>query len=241
MVAFRQNDSIGNLIGWWELAGVTVPVSDQKAAWLAPPAQMQTEPARVRSEKTGSQGEMPGTLAEFLEWRRSSAEVPEAAWPGSRILPEPPSDIGIMVISDVPDGDDMAAGTLLSGSTGKLFDRMMRSIGLEREKLYLCSLGATRPPGGLLHASSAQMLAKIMHHHIALAAPTKLLLLGDKTSRALLSADAGGGRGKLHSVNHAHGTVSAIATFHPRFLMRQPAAKAECWKDLQIFMKEACS
>lgn len=241
MVAVRSNDAVGSLLGWWELAGLGTPVADETSDWLAAPAQPQpTAPIAVKAKSSGVDN-MPDSIAEFLAWRSTSADVPESAWPGTRIVPAPAADNGIMIITDLPDVEDMAAGALLSGETGRLFDRMLQAIGLSRDDVYLCSLATARPPGGVLNSPDAERLARIMLHQVALSAPRKVLLLGDKTSRALLTADAGDARGKLQIINHEHGSVGAIATFHPRLLMRQAAAKTECWKDLQLFAKEVCS
>lgn len=236
---FRTDHPIGNLLGWWELAGVDTPVGDEMASWLVRPA---PGPFLVADAIPSRGDEMPSTLPEFLAWVKSSNDVPEAGWPGGRILPDNPiiADVGgrrIMLISDMPDMEDMQAGSLFSGAAGRLFDAMLRTIGLARESVYLCSLASTRPPGGLFDPSSAERLVRIMRRHISLVSPTHVLLLGDKTGRALLAVDAGSGRGKLQMLNHDGGNVVGIATFHPRLLLKQPAAKAECWKDLQQFAR----
>lgn len=241
MVAARFDDPVANLLGWWELAGLCTPVEDKAVNWLPAPAQTQLANAKAMEAKPSGANDMPHSLAEFLVWRKTSADVPEAAWPGARIVPGPAIDNSIMVITDLPDGEDMTAGMLLSGETGRLFDRMLRAIGLSRDAVYLCSLATTRPPGGMLSGADVQRLAEIMRRQIVLAAPRSILLLGDKTSRALLTSDSAETRGKLQFLNHEHGSIRAIATFHPRLLMRQAAAKAECWRDLQLFAKEVCT
>jgi DNA polymerase len=240
-VEFRSDHPIGNLLGWWELAGVDTLVSENQLGWLtrnepAAPAVQEIVPAMPAHGR-----EMPSSLPDFLAWLKTSADVPEAAWGGARIVPDAAFPADIMVIADMPDLEDMEAGVLLSNATGHLFDRMLAAIGLQRSAIHLCSLACARPPGGMLDAESGNRLAQIMRRHIALTAPKRVLLLGDKTSRALLAADASGGRGKLQTLNHDNGTLDAVATFHPRFLMRQPAAKAECWKDLQLFSKDMSS
>jgi uracil-DNA glycosylase len=240
---FRTDHPMGNLLGWWELAGVDAPVADEPASWLARPAPPPSASTRREiADVIPARGEMPATLPEFLAWLKSSPDVPEAAWTGDRIIPDDRILANIearpiMLISDMPDMEDMQAASLFSGAAGRLLDAMLRAIGLSRESLYLCSLASTRPPGGLFDPKSAERLARIMRRHVSLVAPTHVLLLGDKTSRALLAADAGGGRGSLQMLNHDGGNVDTIATFHPRLLLKQPAAKAECWKDLQLFAR----
>jgi DNA polymerase len=184
---------------------------------------------------------MPSSLPEFLSWLKTSPDVPEAAWTTNRILPDIAQPRNVMVISDMPDAEDMQTGILFSSGVGRLLEAMLGAIGLDRNAIYLCSLASARPPGGMFDPATAERLAHIMRRHISLAAPNILLLLGDKTSRALLTADTLTGTGKLQLLNHDCGSVSTIATFHPRFLMRHAAAKRECWNDLQMLLKEIAS
>ena len=237
---FLTDHPIGNMLGWWELAGVDASFSDTPGSWLERPEAKPVVQAAQRHDAAVPYSEMPDTLSEFLDWLKNSPDVPEASWSSMRLLPvAEPRDI--MVISDVPDQEDMQAETLFSGNAGQLLQAMLRAIGLSRDAVYLCSLASARPPGGLLDPASIERLKLIMQRHISLAAPRHILLLGDKTSRALLAADTQGARGKLQSINHGDGTISVIATFHPRLLLKQPAAKAECWKDLQMFARGIAS
>lgn len=237
---FRTDHPIGNLLGWWELAGVDAPVADEPAGWLNRPAPVRAAPMSRTADAAPAPGEMPATLPEFLAWLKNSPDAPEAAWTGERIIPDI-SARRIMLISDMPDMEDMQAARLFSGAAGRLLDAMLRAIGLSRESLYLCSLASARPPGGMLDPSHIGRLTRIMRRHVSLVGPDHVLLLGDKTSRALLAADADSRRGKLQMLNHDGGKIGAITTFHPRLLLKQPAAKAECWKDLQIFAKGIAS
>jgi DNA polymerase len=61
--------------------------------------------------------------------------------------------------------------------------------------------------------------------------------MGDATTRALIGTNLVKARGTRHVLNHKGGTLSAIATFHPRFLLSQPARKAEAWADLRLFLE----
>lgn len=240
---FPTGHPIGNLLGWWQLAGVDALVSDETPGWLAAPERESVReaaapPARkITPEAARQPADMPSALPEFLHWLGASPDTPEAAWGGARIVPDIGQSRRIMVISDMPDAEDMRTGALFAGAPGRLFDAMMAAIGLDRDSLYLCSLATARPPGGLFDPADTRRLADIMRQHIALAGPAHVLLLGDKTSRALLAADAAPGTERLHLLNHDGGSLKAVATFHPRFLLRHPAAKAECWKDLQMFAR----
>lgn len=146
-----------------------------------------------------------------------------------------------MVISDIPDIEDMAAGTLLTGDIGRLFDAVMAAIGLDRTKIYLSSLAIARPTGGLISEGDAVRLTSRMRRHIALVAPSRVLLLGDKASRALLQTVDGGNGIGLRPLNHEGGTLDAIAISHPRFLLKQPSAKMGSWRQLQFLIEAELS
>jgi DNA polymerase len=61
-----------------------------------------------------------------------------------------------------------------------------------------------------------------------------MLILGDATSRALIGSNVMEARQELRDIAHDTGSLRAIATFHPRFLLQRPAAKALAWQDLQL-------
>ena len=124
----------------------------------------------------------------------------------------------------------------MSGDTGRLFDRMLAAIGLSRETIHLASVCAKRPVAGRMPREVEAQLAEIAKHHIGLVAPKRLLLMGNAASRAILGAEMPGTRGSLHPFNHTRGKTGVIASFHPRFLIEKPVAKAEAWKDLQLLM-----
>jgi len=79
-------------------------------------------------------------------------------------------------------------------------------------------------------------LGEVSRHLVELAAPKRLLLLGEATSRAILAADRASMRGSLRPFNHKNGEAMVVATHHPRLLIERPALKAESWRDLRLLM-----
>ena len=128
----------------------------------------------------------------------------------------------------------------MSGAAGRLFDRMLAAIGRDRSSIYLVPLCAARPAAARIAPEIEARLGELLAHHIALTAPKRVLLMGNAPSRAMLGLDFLRARGSLRPVNHEAGTIrgsfEAVATFHPRFLIEQPAKKAEAWKDLQMLI-----
>ena len=114
---------------------------------------------------------------------------------------------------------------------------MLAAIGETRERVHVAAICWARPASGQIPADDATQLKRIIRHHLALIAPERLILFGQAANRAVIEPDAVELRGHLHLVNHNHGQSRTVATFHPRFLIERPGAKAEAWRDLQLLIR----
>ncbi|MBR0551243.1 uracil-DNA glycosylase [Stakelama marina] len=214
---------------WWRDAGVDVLVEDEPRDWLA----RRPTPDAVAATPVAEPAALPDTLDAFVAWR-TGEDAPEAAWNASILSPQGNPQADLMVIVDMPETGDADAGTLVSGPAGRLLDRMLAAIGLDRDHIYLSSLALARPLTGTLPPGAEDPLAELTRHHIGLAAPKRVLLLGQTVNRAVLGPDGARQRGRLHAINHLGREFPTVASLHPRFLLERPAAKAESWKDLQL-------
>jgi uracil-DNA glycosylase len=226
--------SIASALEWWRDAGVDCEIDETPRDWLAR-APIVEKPALVADGAPAPVAALPDTLDAFATWRAGDA-APEARWPGKPMAPLGSVDSGLMIVVDMPDREDEAAGALLSGAAGRLFDRMLAAIGRDRQSIYLTSVAIKRPPAGRLADDVAQNLEALLRHHLALAKPKRVLALGNAASRAITGLDVASARGNLHAVNHDNGTTEVVASFHPRFLLERPAAKADAWKDLRLLI-----
>jgi len=237
-------------LDWWRDAGVDASIDEAPRDWLAP-----IEPPKpVRRAEAVAEAvvavPLPDTLADFEAWR-VGPDAPEAGWPAQPIAAQGPSSSDLMVLIDLPEREDGDSGVLMSGPIGRLFDRMLAAIGRDRASIYLVPVCARRPVAGRVAPEIEERLNEVARHHVMLAAPKRLLLLGNAPSRALLGADVMRVRGGLHVINLNGGKGSGadtdqpggngvatqvVASFHPRFLLERPAAKAEAWKDLQMLI-----
>ncbi|WP_233150681.1 uracil-DNA glycosylase family protein [Sphingomonas mollis] len=243
MGAYSNIDAMGataadwqSALEWWRDAGVDVLVDDQVRDWLAVPPPSAPVPNSVVVAAPAADV-LPDTIAAFATWRLGP-DAPEAGWSGVSLAAIGPADATVMVLVDCPDREDGDAGALLSGVTGRLFDRMLAAIGLSRETVHVAAVCARRPSSGRMSREIEARLGEVARHHIELVAPKRLLLLGDATSRAVLSMDRQAARGSLQPFNHKRGTTGVIASLHPRLLIERPALKAESWRDLQLLVKD---
>ena len=238
-------NAAASAIDWWREAGVDAAVDEAPRNWLAAVKPAKTAPRPGAALAAVAEiAPLPDTLAAFEAWR-IGPDAPEAAWPGKPIAAQGDSAGDIMILIDLPEREDADSGILMSGAVGRLFDRMLAAIGRDRASVYLAPVCGTRPVAGRISPEIEDRLNEIARHHVMLVRPKRLLLLGNAPSRALLGADATRARGSLHGFNLSGGkepvgandvVTQAVASFHPRFLLERPAAKAEAWKDLRMLI-----
>lgn len=231
-------EAAASALSWWHEAGVDIVVDELPRDWTAREEAVQATGIAVEQPTPADEEpRLPATLEAFIAWRFGGA-APESAWgePVVHVAGDPAAPL--MIVTDMPEAGDCDIGALLSGDAGRLFDRMLAAIGLGRASVYLVSLCIARPVTGLVPREIELKLGELARHHVALAAPKRLLLLGQTVSRAIFGPDVGPGRARLHAVNHHGGQSEAVATYHPRFLLTKPAAKADAWKDLQLLIPE---
>jgi DNA polymerase len=150
---------------------------------------------------------------------------------------------GLMLVGEAPGADEDRLGRPFVGVSGRLLDRMLASIGLGRERdFYVTNILPFRPPGNRTptDAEIALFLPFVLRH-VELAAPRLLVLLGGTAAKALLRSREGITRlrGRWHEVAPREGgaALPALATLHPAYLLRNPAAKKDAWHDLLLLRK----
>ncbi len=229
-------------LDWWHDAGVDVTVGDEGFAWLetAERSAEARQAARTAPEPATAPAippdALPGDAPAFAAWRIGET-VPEARWGGAAIAASGPAGADLLVFVDCPERDDREL--LMEGDVGRLFDRMLAAIGRSRADTGLASVCVRRPTTGRVPRDTEARLGEIARHHVALAAPQRLLVMGDAASRAILAMNVADARGRFHTLNHKDGKVTqVVASHHPRFLLDRPAAKAEAWKDLLMLTGE---
>lgn len=219
---------------WWADAGVDVLVDEQPRDWLRPKAKA---PPPAAAPPPAQADALPGQLDLFQAYLRESEALAFASPSAPRVCPSGDPASGLMMMIDMPAGEDCASGTLLSGEAGRLFDRMLAAIGRNRGSIYLASLSCLRSPDGRFTSQTSTQCATLARHHIGLAAPKALLLFGDACSKALLGLSMAQARGRWHEVATHSGQIRTIVTIPPQFLLTQPAAKAHAWADLQMLVQ----
>jgi DNA polymerase len=223
---------------WWSDAGVDILVDEQPRDWLRPAAKPSAASTAPSALPEAAEDAPPSQLDLFQAWLASNPGLPYAAPAAPRVCPAGDPASGLMILADMPTGEDCSAGTLVSGETGRLFDRMLAAIGRDRASIYLAALSCIRSPSGQLNSESMTRCASLARHHIGLAAPKAVLLLGDACSKALLGLSVPQARGRWHEIATHAGAVKALATLSPKQLLDAPRLKALAWADLQMLIEE---
>lgn len=226
------HEATASALEWWSDAGVDTLVEDELRDWFATPA----PPVRPLAVTSAPAADLPpDTLDAFLAWRMGDA-VPEASWNAERVPFAARKNPSLMILTDLPEPDDSADAGWMTGPVGVLLDRMLAAIGEVRETVVIAGIAHARPLTGRMPADAQGALEELARRLVTLVAPQKLLLFGAEPCRALLGPD--GSRGGLRTLNHHGIACPTIATFHPRFLLERPLAKAETWRHLQLLIRE---
>ena len=225
---------------WWRDAGVDLAFTDEATDWLAgartqeadnvpqPIAPRVETPANVAPPKPrigGDRATWPKTLTDFAAWWLTEPSL-DPAPAAQRVMPAGLHAAPLMVLVAMPEpGDD---ANLLGGSRGRLLDAILTAFGFTREQTYLASVlprPIAAPDWGALAAAG---LGEVLAHHIALAAPQRLIVFGRDVS-SLLGHDPA--QVAQSSLRFNHEGLSIPLAFAPALeaLLERPALKRGLW------------
>ena len=143
----------------------------------------------------------------------------------------------IMIIGEGPGAQEDAEGRPFVGRAGKLLDKMLSAIQLDRTKVYISNVVNYRPPANRRPTEEEiERYLPYLINHIEIINPKILLLLGSTALNTLIGNEEVISRARGKWFDREIGTVKPliIASFHPAFLMRQPEQKKLAWIDLKM-------
>ena len=143
----------------------------------------------------------------------------------------------IMLIGEAPGANEDDEGLPFVGRAGMLLDKMLAAINLDRKKVYISNIINYRPPENRRPTDEEiKRYLPFITKHIEIINPKILVLLGSTAMNALIGNDVviSKMRGKWIEKEFGNCKTSVIITFHPAFLMRQPAQKKMSWIDLKM-------
>ena len=143
----------------------------------------------------------------------------------------------IMLIGEAPGASEDKEGLPFVGRAGALLDKMLAAIDLNRKKVYISNIINYRPPDNRRPTDEEiKRYLPFITKHIEIINPKILVLLGSTAMNALIGNEVviSKMRGKWIEKQFGNCKTSVIVTFHPAFLMRQPAQKKVAWIDLKM-------
>ena len=146
----------------------------------------------------------------------------------------------LMFVGEAPGRDEDIDGLPFVGRSGKLLDRMLAAIGLDRTSVYIANIVPWRPPGNRTPTpQESQICLPFILRQIELADPDILACLGGPSAQALLGIKEGitKTRGRWFTFETGKREIRAMPTFHPAFLLRSPLQKRFAWRDFLAIKK----
>jgi len=140
-----------------------------------------------------------------------------------------------MIIGEAPGAEEDRLGQPFVGRAGKLLDKMLLAINLDRQTAYIANIIKCRPSNNRdPQADEIDHCIGYLQRQIALMRPKMILLVGRIAAQTLLESTLPIGklRGKLYYYRPHN--IPMIATYHPAYLLRSPSEKQKAWQDLLL-------
>ncbi len=252
------------LLRWYVQAGVDetvgeIPVNRYASAQVAGAAKPRpASPQQLATSATTGSGRQPTIAAEATTSAHLAMEC--HSLPELRVAMEAYEGCGlkrtcqrtvfadgnpaasVMLIGEAPGADEDRLGLPFVGASGKLLDRMLATIGLDRSSAYITNVVPWRPPGNRKpEPTEVELCLPFIERHIELVAPAILVFLGGAPASALLARQEAisrlRGRWMDYSSSRLPRPVPAMPTYHPAYLLRTPLHKRDAWRDFLAVRK----
>lgn len=230
-------DHYAAALDWWRDAGVDHDWQDEAHSLLEdpaakpamaerapPPAPKKAKP-ELPAEKPlgGDQSGWPATWADFAPWWLTEPSL-DAGGLSPRVAPRGVANAALMVLVPMPEADD--ADRLLSAQQGRLVTNMLRAMGIAEDAACIAAALPRHTPSPDWDGLARTGLGAVLRHQITLAAPQRLLLLGQNLPPLLGLAKRPGAA--MLEVGPA--TIPCFASFAPDVLLAHASRRADLWR-----------
>jgi uracil-DNA glycosylase len=143
----------------------------------------------------------------------------------------------LVFVGEGPGADEDASGIPFVGRAGKLLTQMIEAMGLQRKDVYICNVVKCRPPGNRPpEPDEVTTCSPFLVRQLEVVNPKVIVALGATAAKTLLETETGISKFRGQWLDFRGKKL--MATYHPAYLLRNPPAKSEVWKDLQKVMAE---
>ena len=143
----------------------------------------------------------------------------------------------IVFVGEAPGADEDEQGLPFVGRAGQLLTKIIEAMGLTRKEVFICNILKCRPPQNRNPLPEEIAACEpFLKQQLKVISPQIICALGTFAAKTLLKTDVPISvlRGRFH---HYEG-IKLMPTYHPAYLLRNPAAKKTVWEDVQLIMKE---
>ena len=181
----------------------------------------------------GIQGDEPGRLLQAL--RQEIGDCQRCRLHQSRttlVFGDGSPAARLVFVGEAPGYDEDRQGLPFVGRAGRLLDRMIAAMGMRRSEVYICNVVKCRPPQNRNpSADEVAACSPFLFRQIEAIRPRVLCLLGNYATQTLLQTTLN--ISQLRGKDRYWRGIPVVATFHPAYLLRNPAQKASVWSDLK--------
>ncbi len=143
----------------------------------------------------------------------------------------------IVFIGEAPGADEDKRGEPFVGKAGQLLDKIIEASRLKREDVYICNVLKCRPPGNRVPTpTEGENCWEYLSAQLAVIDPDYIVCWGSVAAQRLLQTTTS--IGKLRGRFLSYGRAKVLCTYHPSYLLRNPAAKKDVWDDMKFFRKD---
>ena len=230
-----SGDSIAATLDWWREAGVDCTFLDEPQRWLTEPETKAPAPAPVakkapppepeRPRIGGDPADWPQDLATFRRWWLEEPSLDPVG--GQRVPPHGQAGAKLLVLVPMPEEQDTEV--LLSGPQGRLIAAMAQAMGIAADQLAIAS---ALPRHTLLPdwaALARDGMGEVLRHHLSLAAPERVLVLGTDIL-PLLGHDPAQSSSAVQQLDIRGGTLPLLAGYAPAHLLEHSRMRARLWR-----------
>jgi DNA polymerase len=225
---------------WWMNAGVDFVFSDEAQTWLTSAGDLETplsgasppvgtQPAEIEPELpsiVGASAEWPQDLASFATWW-CREDTLNTGGIGRGIPPRGMAGATTMILVPEPEAED--TDYLLSGPQGRLLNSILRAMNVSADDCYIASVLPRHTPMADWGVLTGAGLAQLTRHHVSLASPQRLLVLG-RSILPLLQNDPTNNRGTSPEINHQAASPVIFGGWDLATLLARARARSAFWR-----------
>ena len=138
----------------------------------------------------------------------------------------------LMFVGEAPGADEDVQGEPFVGRAGQLLTKIIEAIGLTRQDVYIANVIKCRPPGNRNpEPDEVDQCEPFLFRQVDTIKPKVIVALGKFAAQCLLKTDEP--ISKLRGREYQYRDAILMPTFHPAYLLRNPASKREVWEDMK--------